>query len=202
MSRFDKAAKEWDSSERRQTMALDIANAIIATQPLSQRMRLLDFGAGTGLLTRHLCPYVGHITALDFSKEMLKQLEANCSEWGDCAIETVHSDILEFAPAQGYDGIVSSMSMHHIEDLERLFETFAKVLNPDGFIAIADLEVEDGTFHEDGNEGVYHFGFEEKVLQSITARYGFEELTFQTVHTVQRESGQSYNIFLVHSLKR
>lgn len=202
MSRFDKAAKEWDSSERRQTMALDIAKAIIATQPLSQNMRLLDFGAGTGLLTKHLCPYVGHITALDFSREMLKQLEVNCSDWGACDIETVHSDILEFAPEQSYDGIVSSMSMHHIEDIDRLFQTFAKILNPNGFIAIADLETEDGTFHEHGNEGVYHFGFEEEMLQRITAKYGFAELTFQTVHTVQRESGQKYNIFLVHSLKR
>ncbi len=201
MSRFDEAAKEWDSSDRRQMMAMDIAKAIIETQPLSKSMRLLDFGAGTGLLTRHLCTHVGHISALDLSKEMLNQLEANCSSWGPCDIDIIHADIIGYTPDEGYDGIVSSMSMHHIENIDRLFETFASILKPNGFIAIADLEPEDGTFHEHGNEGVFHFGFEEAHLRQMAHLHGLEQLTFQTVHTVHNESGKHYNIFLLHALK-
>ncbi len=202
MSRFDKVAKEWDSSERRQAMAADIANAIFKTQPLAKTMRLLDFGAGTGLLSKHLCSSVGHITALDISKEMLKQLEANRSTWGPCEVETVHSDITKFKTTLNYNGIVSSMSMHHIENIDLLFETFARVLSPNGFIAIADLELEDGTFHEDGNEGVFHFGFEEETLRQTAEKYGFTTPSFQTVHCVEKEENKAYNIFLMHAFKQ
>lgn len=199
MSRFDKAAKEWDSSTLRQMLASDIAKGIIAAHPLTKEMRILDFGAGTGLLSRHLCDHIGHLTALDISEGMLAQLKENAPSWGGCDIETIHTDIVGHTPLQPYDGIVSSMSMHHIEDIDRLFQTFAAILKPNGFIAIADLELEDGTFHSDGNEGVYHFGFSEEKLREIAQKHGFGSVSFQTVHRVRREGDKEFPIFLMNA---
>lgn len=202
MSRFDKVAKEWDSSERRQMLALDIAEAIKETQLLSNEMKLLDFGAGTGLLSKHLCSKVGHITALDISKEMLKQLQENAKSWDSCDIDTVHQDILDFMPTERYDGVVSSMSMHHVEDIDRLFQTFADILKPKGFVAIADLESEDGSFHDHGNEGVFHFGFDEETLTQTAKKHGFNTISFQTVHIAQKEDKREYEIFLMNAQKQ
>ncbi len=201
MSRFDKVAKEWDSSQRRQELAFNIAEAIIHTHLLSKSMHLLDFGAGTGLLSRHLYAHVNRITALDFSKEMLKKLEENAKSWEGSDIETVHSDILHFNSNEQFDGIVSSMSMHHIEDIDALFQKFSALLKHRGFIAIADLESEDGSFHDHGNEGVFHFGFDEMTLTVIAKKYGFEAITFQRVHTVEKENNNTYPIFLISAVK-
>ncbi len=201
MSRFDKVAKEWDSSQTRQQLASNIADAILNTLALSKEMHLLDFGAGTGLLTKHLCPFVGHMTALDFSQEMLNQLEVNAKIWEDCTIETVHSDILQFSSEKQFDGIVSSMSMHHIEDLDALFKTFSALLQPKGFIAIADLEEEDGSFHAHGNEGVFHFGFDQEKLAEIARKYGFTDVRFERAHTVTKENGSEYPLFLMTASK-
>ncbi len=199
MSRFDKAAKEWDSSQLRQMLASDIAKGILDSHPLTREMRLLDFGAGTGLLSQHLCSHIGHLTALDISEGMLAQLKENATSWDGCDVETVHTDIVGYTPPKPYDGIISSMSMHHVEDIDRLFQTFAAILKPQGFIAIADLELEDGTFHSDGNEGVYHFGFEEEVLTKIAQKHGFGSVSFQTVHRVQREGNKAFPIFLMNA---
>ena len=201
MSRFDKEAEGWDHSERRQRMATDIANTIIASDILQPSMQLLDFGAGTGLLTQHIAPYVHKITALDLSEKMLEQLSQNAIAWHGAEIVTVHSDILNYQTETLYDGIISSMSMHHVQDIEALFKHFSYLLKEQGFVAIADLESEDGTFHSNGNEGVYHFGFDEKKLTDIVLTNGFKQVSFQQVHKVHKEQSKIYPVFLMLAIK-
>lgn len=202
MSRFDKVAKEWDSSQTRQDLAFNIAETLLEMVPLRKEMHLLDFGAGTGLLTRHLCPYVSEVTALDFSKEMLAQLQKSAPSWPDCRVTTQHSDILKYSTEQRFDGIVSSMSMHHVEDLDGLFKKFSTLLKTDGFIAIADLELEDGSFHDHGDEGVFHFGFEHQRLIEIAERHGFEDIRFQPAHTVLKENNKAYDVFMMAATRK
>ena len=201
MSRFDKAANGWDHSDRRQAMAADIAGSIIGSGLLKPHMHILDFGAGTGLLTRHLVPYVRKMTALDLSQKMLEQLSQNAHSWEGASIELVHSDIIDYRTETKLDGIVSSMSMHHVQDLDALFQNFARLLKPQGFIAIADLKREDGTFHSDGNAGVYHFGFEEARLFAVTSACGFSKISFKSVHQVTKENGKVYPLFLMLAIK-
>jgi len=201
MSHFDKVAKEWDSSDRRQMVAADTAKAIIDSKLLHPNMHLLDFGTGTGLLTKHLCPLVRKITALDFSQAMLKQLNSNAKEWKNCQINSVHSDILKYNSDVSFNGIVSSMSMHHIEELDALFKKFSALLLPHGFIAIADLEKEDGSFHSDSNDGVFHFGFTKEILEPLLKKHGFKRVMFITTHTVVKENNKKYPLFLLTAIK-
>ena len=51
MSRFDKIAKEWDISDVRTALSENIANTLIENINLEKSMNIMDFGAGTGLLT-------------------------------------------------------------------------------------------------------------------------------------------------------
>ena len=201
MSRFDQKAKEWDSSERRRDLASNIAESIIKNVPLSKEMHLLDFGAGTGLMTKHLTPFVKNITALDFSSEMLKKLEENAKAWGGTKVSTVHSDILKYKSETQFDGIVSSMSMHHVQALEALFQKFSMLLRPGGFIAIADLDKEDGTFHDDGNEGVHHYGFEQALLTAVAEENGFRDVTFIEAYTFEKEDHRKYPVFLMRAYR-
>jgi len=202
MSRFDKAAKTWDQSDRRQIMAAEIAAVIHNNIHLDTSMQLLDFGAGTGLLTQHLADHVAKITAVDLSSEMLKVLQQRAEHWGTGKVETIHTDILKYQSTQHYDGIVSSMSMHHIQDLNALFKKFSSLLRPGGFIAIADLDTEDGSFHEDGNDGVFHFGFEQTDLTLLAQENGFEKISFREAHRIKKASGNAYTLFLMTAYKK
>ncbi|WP_457592628.1 class I SAM-dependent DNA methyltransferase [Hydrogenimonas sp.] len=193
---FDKKAQSWDASSRRQQLAEAVAESIKESFKLQPGMSLLDVGAGTGLLARRLLPYVAEITGVDSSEGMLHEF----SKIGG-AVKAVHSDILTYDTAARYDGIVSSMTMHHIQDIDALFCKLFSLLKPGGFIAIADLATEDGTFHEHGNEGVCHFGFDELQLQHAARGAGFTDTAHRCIHTVEKENGRCYDIFLFTALK-
>ena len=73
--RFDKAAKEWDKNATRTRLAENIAAAMIERVPFHDEMRIMDFGAGTGLLSSGLMSWVGEIYAVDLSTGMLDELD-------------------------------------------------------------------------------------------------------------------------------
>ncbi|MDP3301780.1 MAG: methyltransferase domain-containing protein [Sulfuricurvum sp.] len=197
--RFDKAAEEWDSGDVRQNIASAVFKTLTSRIALLNTMKVLDFGAGTGLLSFKIAPMVRSVTGVDLSGGMLEQLEAKNTP--SLHVTPLLQDIMQIPLDQKFNGIVSSMAMHHVEDTSLLFQTFYAHLERDGFIAIADLEEEDGTFHaQHGNEGVHHFGFNREVLRDTIEKAGFRNIRFHDAYSVNREDG-SYPIFLVTAMK-
>ncbi len=64
-SRFDPAAAEWDNNPGRVNLARAVGEGIERAIPLEPNWRVLDYGAGTGLLTLNLQPRVASLVALD-----------------------------------------------------------------------------------------------------------------------------------------
>ena len=197
--RFNKAAQEWDSGDMRQNIADAVFKTLASRIALLNTMNILDFGAGTGLLSFKIAPMVRSVTGVDLSSGMLEQLETKNTEL--LHVKPLLHDIMEKPLEQKFNGIVSSMAMHHVEDTARLFQTFYTHLERDGFVAIADLEEEDGTFHaQHGNDGVHHFGFNRDSLRATIEKAGFKNVRFHDAYSVNREDG-SYPIFLVTAMK-
>ena len=197
--RFDKAAQEWDSGDTRQNIAEAVFKTIASRIALVNNMNILDFGAGTGLLSFKIAPMVRSVTGIDLSSGMLEQL--NAKNTSSLQVTTILQNIMDKPLEQKFNGIVSSMAMHHVENTKQLFETFYAHLERDGFIAIADLEEEDGTFHaQHGNDGVHHFGFNRELLRNTIEKAGFKNVRFHDAYSVNREDG-SYPIFLVTAMK-
>ena len=107
-------------------------------------------------------------------------------------------------PAERYDCIVSSMTLHHVADIVRLLAAMRSMLAPGGHIALADLDEEDGSFHHD-NTGVEHFGFNRERLTSLARAAGFAYISCDIVHAVTRPGRdgvmRSYGVFLLAGLK-
>ena len=198
MNSFDTRAKSWDLEQRRVQNASAIAKAIEQKIPLSKQMRLLDLGVGTGLLGSCLASRVGKIIGVDNSQAMLEEFMAKKDTFV-CEIEPVCLDVNKEPLTFKVDGIISSMTLHHIKDIARLFENFAKILPEGGFLALADLVSEDGSFHSD-NTGVYHFGFEKDALVELAKKSGFEEIAFEVVHTITKPH-KSFDVFLLTAQK-
>jgi len=198
MSTFDNKAKEWDKLPLRVQNAINIAEAIKKRVHLNKDMEVMDFGVGTGLLGFEIAKEVKKVYGIDTSKKMLEELEAKNKP--DLAIEPIFADITKEPLPLKVDGIVSSMTLHHIEELEHFFETIRNNLKPGGFIAIADLESEDGSFHSD-NTGVHHFGFDEKKLKEIVQNAGFKDAAFETIHTINKPH-RDFPVFLLTAFKR
>lgn len=194
---FKEKSKNWDKGDIQVQGAKIIADAISKKIKLSNSMEILDFGVGTGLLGFDIAHRVKKVYGVDTSLSMLKKLEAKNTP--EISIETYCQDIIDKPLGRAFDGLVSSMTLHHVKDLKTFFETIYRDINENGFIAIADLESEDGTFHSD-NTGVFHFGFEKNQLCRIAADAGFSDITFQNINTINKPH-RDFGVFLLTAKK-
>ena len=195
---FEAKAKDWDANDRRSQLASAIGSSMLQHVALDERMDVLDFGAGTGLIASQIAPRVHRIVAADISPTMLEKLESKPELKG--RVETVCRDIVEHPLKEKFDLIVSAMALHHVEDTGKLLESFSEQLKDSGRVALADLDEEDGSFHPAETEGVYHFGFDRAELGNLLKNHGFRQIEFHTAHTISGEE-RDYPIFLVTACK-
>ena len=191
---FSEKAKDWDVNDMVVQLSNATSKAILDNIDFKPGMKVMDFGAGTGLITGKVMPHVSGIVAVDVSEAMLEQL-SNKEEFKD-KVTPVCQNIIEKPLDKKFDVIMSAMAMHHVEDTDELFKTFYEHLTPDGKVALVDLDMEDGTFHPPEVEGVYHDGFERRHIQNLLEKNGFTDIKFVTAHTVDKQE-KSYPIFLV-----
>lgn len=196
---FDAAARDWDQ----RPMSLQLATVperLLAQVPFSTDDQVLDFGAGTGLLSTAIAPQVAHVTALDTSAEMLQVL----NEKGFTNITTRQQDIFAGLPTR-HHAVVSCMALHHVADTGALLQAFADALHSGGRIALIDLYAEDGSFHGDQEtneaKGVQHFGFAPEALQALAEQAGFAGITFSHLQDMQHRNGRAYPLFLMTGRK-
>ncbi len=202
---FDHAAKEWDQDLQRVRMAEGIADAMVRHLRLQADQVLLDYGAGTGLIALKLRPYVGKVVAVDTSQGMLDALAAKLAQQQIGNVELFKGSA-EDAGVQlpAADVIASSMALHHIQDTRAVARAFWAALRPDGQLAIADLDEEDGTFHS-APGAARHNGFSRSELHKIFAGAGFEDIRFheayRRVKTLKNGKEKTFTIFLMTARK-
>lgn len=200
-SRFDDIAAQWDDSPMRTGIAAAVADAIAAAVPLELHWRALEYGCGTGLVGARLVSRLGHLLATDLSPGMLAVLREKAAAAGLDRITTRVLDLTTMAPPEErFDFIFSSMALHHISDVRALVRTFNAMLVSGGWVALADLDAEDGSFHGPEVPGVAHHGFDRAQMDRWLRESGFAAVTFRTAHTVEKNrDGETrrYPVFLV-----
>ena len=195
---FEEKAQDWDANEMVVALSRAVGSAILGRAPLAPDQRVMDFGAGTGLITAQVAEAVAEVTAVDISRSMLDALLAKGELEGKVVARC--QDIVTSPLNETFDGIVSAMAMHHVEDTDRMVQRFVEHLKPEGFVALADLDTEDGSFHPEEVEGVFHSGFDREALGTLLAKHGLRDVEFTTAHTVVKEE-QAYPVFLVTARK-
>jgi ubiquinone/menaquinone biosynthesis C-methylase UbiE len=197
MTNFDERAKDWDSDPSKVERARAVAEAILKTVPLSTDMKALEYGCGTGLLSFALQPYLGSIMLADSSQGMLDVLSKKIA---DAGMTNMHPTRLDLAadplPAERFHLTYSLMTLHHIDDTEDILGKFHALLETNGYLLVADLDKEDGTFHTDGTTDV-HKGFGRDELQRQVETAGFGNVTFSTAHEIKKKIGDEEKIFPV-----
>jgi 2-polyprenyl-3-methyl-5-hydroxy-6-metoxy-1,4-benzoquinol methylase len=196
---FDAKARQWDENPVFRERGLKIAQAIRKAVPLNRQMSALDYGCGTGLLSFPLKDELGAILLADSSTGMLDVVAGKIAAQGVSNMAGVKLDLLaDPPPAQHFDLIVTSMTLHHVPDTEHILRVFHDLLNPGGYLCIADLDQEDGSFH--GIAVDVHHGFDRADLGLRAEKAGFAGVQFQTVFSIakERETGtRDYPVFLM-----
>jgi predicted TPR repeat methyltransferase len=194
---FDAAAATWDLEPGKVAEARRLADAITTRLALSGRERLLEYGAGTGLVSQALVPHVGAVTLADSSAGMRRVakekvagglLPAGTRVWGlDLESGTT--------PDERFDLVVASLVLHHVHDVPRVLSGFRGLLAPGGHVAIADLDTEDGSFHAHLHDFDGHPGFDRRQLARWLEEAGFEDVEVRDFTTIDKD-GTPFPVFL------
>ena len=192
---FDEMAKTWDDDPAKVERAQVAAERIVARVAPTAATRLLEYGAGTGLVAQALVGRVGPMTLADPSEGMRAAM-ATKVEAGDLPADADIVDLdlgSEPRPDDRFDLAVAVQVLHHVDDLDPVLAGFAEVLEPGGRLCICDLEQEDGSFHGEGFGG--HHGFDRDALAAQLRAAGFGDVVFEHAYDLERD-GASYPLFL------
>lgn len=202
---FNKSASQWDKPIR-VALAKNVTDTIRKNVSLSRTMSAMEFGCGTGLISMALAPELKHVLAVDMSENMLAVLEKKIA---GSRVDNVTPRLLDPAsgelPEERFDLIFSSMALHHVKDVDKLLENLFNLLNPGGWVALADLDKEDGGFHGDIPD-VFHLGFDRKALGQVLGKKGFTGISATTAHVMEKQSATTgapaeFPVFLVTARK-
>ncbi|MEA1916024.1 MAG: class I SAM-dependent methyltransferase [Campylobacterota bacterium] len=200
MNRFDIVASTWDSNSKRLNIASSAVEKIKLHVALNKEQKLLDYGCGTGLMGFGLSDEVKEVVGMDNSQGMLDEFnkKAKDLEFNNITCK-LHNISDNHIGENEFDVIVSSMTLHHIENTEDFILKAYQSLKDGGYLCINDLESEDGSFHEHSNDGVFHFGFDKESLRTIFKKVGFEVTFLETIYSV--EKSKSFPVFLIIAKK-
>ena len=198
--RFDAKAATWDDDPMKWQRARRVAERLRAVVNLRADTRLLEYGAGTGLLSSELREEVGSVTVADRSAGMLEVLRGKAAAGGPLeGARVLDLDVLSGPlPSEPFDLVATVMTLHHISEVDRVVAALASMLESGGCLAAVDLEAEDGSFHDGEFDG--HDGFEREHMRSLLTGAGLAEVAFSPCGAVHKH-GQDYPLFLVAARK-
>ncbi len=185
MNEFDAKARSWDADPAKADRARKVADLVAARVPILARARVLEVGAGTGLLGFALRDRVAHVTLADSSTEMLAVAREKLRAQGPCNVDVMALDLVDGPlPPERFDVVCALLVLHHVPDTEALLRRLFQALEPGGYLCLSDLDREDGSFHGHGN--VPHEGFDRARLAEALARAGFTDLRFEDAFEIEK----------------
>ena len=141
---FGEIAERYDRQRRKLIPCFDdFYRAAVEVVPLApeKSWRFLDLGAGTGLLTQFLRGRFPNAEyhLMDFSPEMLAQAQSRFG--AQEGISFIEADYVQAEWPGSFDGIFSSLSIHHLSDEAKrdLYRKIFSRLRPGGIFVNAEF---------------------------------------------------------------
>lgn len=175
-------AATYDQARRRLVPCFDAFYGVVAelvartAQARRRRLRVLDLGAGTGLLSEQVLARVPDVelTLLDRALDMLDRARLRLAAHGP---KVVVGDLDQALPDSGYDVVMSALAIHHLDDEGKraLFARAHAALAPGGLfvnaeqIAGADA-AEQALFEETHLAGARRLGSSEQEIGEAIER--------------------------------
>jgi tRNA (cmo5U34)-methyltransferase len=204
MSEFDIKAADWDKNPMHWDRSEAIVREIRKRIPLTKNMTAMEYGAGTGIASFLLSDNLKEITLMDNSSEMVRIMKEKIEASGLQNLKVLNFDLEHnIFNAGKFDFIFTQMVLHHVADIGAIVYKFATLLNPGGFLAIADLCKEDGSFHGEGFTG--HNGFDPEKISDILEKNMFWNISHRPCFIIERKISETetklFEVFLLTAIR-
>ena len=201
MKHFDKQAKDWDNNPMKAERAEIFAKEIVKFINPKSTDTALEFGCGTGLLSYQLKDAFESISLADNSEGMIDVLKEKVKTKSLKNFKPLLVDLLkEDLDIGTFNVIYSLMTVHHILDLNKVANIFHSLLKTDGYLCIADLVEEDGSFHIKHPDFDGHNGFDKEKLSQLLINNGFSIEYYNISYAIEKElenNIKKYPLFLM-----
>lgn len=153
VEQFNKVSDDYDSQRKKLIPCYDdfYSIAIENLEFSTNQPKILDLGAGTGLFSKKVLEKYpqARIKLVDISDKMLEI--ASSRFIGNQNIEIKNEDYRFENYSDSYDAVISSLSIHHLEDEEKykLYLNIYKWLNPNGIFINAEQILADNSYLRD-----------------------------------------------------
>ena len=128
-NQFNQIAEEYDRKRRKFIPCFEdfyLNTTKFITANIDEPRRIIDLGAGTGLLTYYWyqqCPNAEYVL-VDIADEMLDVARKRFSDIENVSYET--QNYIHKLPDAAFDTVISALSIHHLEDEDKL-KLFARI---------------------------------------------------------------------------
>ncbi|MEJ2701750.1 MAG: methyltransferase domain-containing protein [Sedimentisphaerales bacterium] len=122
-----------------------LQTAIAAVRTQAKPPKALDYGCGSGNLTRHLIELGMETTSADISEGFLSLIERNFSQTGLSKTLAINGKDLSNVPSGEFDFTATYSVLHHVPDYLHIVKEMCRVLKPGGVIYI-DHEVNESYY--------------------------------------------------------
>jgi ubiquinone/menaquinone biosynthesis C-methylase UbiE len=149
MTEAEKTARYWGKladvyDEKNGLLAGDTYPAIMdkLKGEFSPCDRVLDVGAGTGSLTAHIAPLVGHVTCTDLASEMLEKAKVRLAHFDhvDYRVEDATALSLE---DNAFDIVLCCNVLHQMANPEAALKEFYRVIRTGGKLLAITITIGD-----------------------------------------------------------
>lgn len=200
---FDAKAATWDTPEKIERAQI-MADAILSNSTDIEFESAFEYGCGTGLVSLALRKKIKKIVLADISDGMLDVVQQKIKNLQLDNCSAIKLDLTTEPPLPEQFNLIHSLqTLHHIPNTRQIIEVLYGMLKDGGSLFIADLDLEDGSFHGPGFDG--HNGFAREELKNLALTIGFRSVKFRSLYDIVKPtiSGESrtYPLFLMIAAK-
>ncbi|WP_088186658.1 class I SAM-dependent methyltransferase [Desulfosporosinus sp. FKA] len=184
--KFDENASQYDGQRKKLIPCFDdfYSIAISLAETKTKNPKILDIGAGTGLLSSFILEKYpdAFVTLIDLSEKMLDMAKERFV--ANQNVTYIIDDYTKIKFDRKYDVVISSLSIHHLsgDEKKQLYQNIYSSLNQDGVFINADQVLGETHFMEslyknDWKNKVESSGLSKEEIQSAYERANLDKMS-------------------------
>lgn len=190
---FDKASAQYDEQRKKLIPCFDdlygiaIENMSLTTASPG----ILDLGAGTGLFSKMVLNKFpnAEIELIDIAEKMLEVAKERFNENNNVSIKV--QDYVSLQPETKYDAIISSLSIHHLKDEDKiiLYDNIYKWLKPGGLFINVDQVLAPTSYFEELYSNQWRNKVDNSGLDKETIKAAYERVKLDKRTPLEKQLG-------------